>query len=181
MLLAALTPAHVPAPVASLIGFSAIFLPGLVLAAGASLIWFADHKHTRPVLQSNDSVAELSTSVQVNVYLQRVVKGINATAVGLVWSAVIRLWEKGYLRSDEDPFKARGLAEQTGSFTLHSTWTMSSVSLARGASLGDNPWWIVVAVIAFSGNRWYSVPPPMAIGLGGLLGLVWGYAVYGSA
>jgi hypothetical protein len=157
-----------------------MFLPGLVLAAGTSLIWFADRGSGLPVSQADGPAAKTRPTVQGNIHIRRIVKGVNAAAVGLVWSAVVRLWEKGYLRSDDDSFTARGFIEQTSVFTTQPTWTTMSVSPARGTSLGDNPWWIVVAVIAFSGNRWYGLAPPLAIGLGGVLGLLWGYTVYGS-
>lgn len=76
-------------------------------------------------------------------------RGVNAGAVGLVWTAVYRLWEAGYLRADN----------------------------ANGESLGIEPWWVVVAAVAFSGNRWFGIPPAISIGLGGLMGLLWSYAV----
>ena len=135
MLLAVLTPTGVPSPIAALIGFLAIFSPGLILAAGASAIW---------------------GSLRKNVYIRRILRGINAAAVGLVWTAVVRLWNAGYLRVESS----------TGETGL-------SVVEARGASLGEKPWWFVVAAVAYSGNRWYKFPPPIAIALGGAMGLAW--------
>lgn len=74
-------------------------------------------------------------------------RGINAAAIGLVWTAVYRLWEFGYL----------------------------SPSSSSGKSLGLEAWWLVVAATAFCGNQWYGVPAPVAIMLGGVLGIArWG-------
>ena len=153
-----------------------MFAPGMILACGCTLIWFAyydaekGHKDVR-------STAKDTSSVRGNVHIQRVLKGVYAAAVGLVWSAVVRLWEKGYLRSSD------GLI--TGNFTEQLQASMSYMSYsfilpARGTSLGDNPCWIVVAVVAFTGNRWYGVSPPLSILLGGCLGFLWGYTTYGG-
>jgi len=73
-------------------------------------------------------------------------RGVNAAAVGLIWTAVYRLWEAGNLTSTDS-----------------------------GTSLGSDPWWIVVAAVAFSANQWYGLPPAICIGMGGVLGIArWG-------
>ncbi|KAK8079028.1 hypothetical protein PG994_002835 [Apiospora phragmitis] len=41
-----------------------------------------------------------------------------------------------------------------------------------GRSLGDDPWWVVVAASAYVGGRYFGVVPPIAIVLGSVLGLV---------
>ena len=94
------------------------------------------------------------------MYVRRVLRGVNAAAIGLVWTAVVRLWNTGYLR----------VVSTSGQGGL-------SLAEARGASLGEHTWWFVVAAIAYCGNRWYKFPPPVAIGLGGALGLAWGGVV----
>ncbi|KAH8110549.1 chromate transporter [Phellopilus nigrolimitatus] len=105
------------------LGFMGIFLPGMVLATGMSALWRSLRRH------------------RIAVYLLR---GVNAGAVGLVWTAVYRLWESGYLEPES----------------------------AKGSSLGKHPLWVAVSVIAFSGNCWFDVPPPVAIASGGALSLL---------
>lgn len=74
-------------------------------------------------------------------------RGINAAAIGLVWTAVYRLWEAGYL------------TEQS----------------SNGQSLGNDAWWLVVAAVAFCSNEWYGVPAAVSILIGGVLGIArWG-------
>jgi chromate transport protein ChrA len=79
-----------------------------------------------------------------------VLRGVNATAVGLVFTAVYRLWEIGYLTADS----------------------------GRGKSLAGDPWWVVVAAVTYSGSAWFKLPPALAIMLGAVLGLVW-YGIAG--
>ena len=76
-------------------------------------------------------------------------RGINAAAVGLVFTAVYRLWGIGYL-------------------------TPESVN---GKSLAENPWWVVVTALAYAESAWFSVPPAVAIMVGAVLGLAWFGAV----
>jgi chromate transport protein ChrA len=74
-----------------------------------------------------------------------VFRGINATAVGFVFAAVYRLWENGYL----------------------------SAAQSRGGSLSQEPWWVIVSATTFTVVEWFSVPPPVAILVGGISGLGW--------
>jgi chromate transport protein ChrA len=106
------------------LGFVGIFLPGIALAVGFQSIW--------RVLRTNP----LTISV---------LRGVNATAVGLVYTAVYRLWEIGYL----------------------------SAKASAGQSLGKEPFWLVVAALTYSANAWFRVPIPAAIIAGGILGLCW--------
>jgi chromate transport protein ChrA len=69
--------------------------------------------------------------------------GVNATAVGLVFTAVYRLWEIGYLTPER----------------------------SDGQSLAKEPWWVVVAVVTYAESAWFKVPPAMAIVIGAILGL----------
>jgi hypothetical protein len=70
---------------------------------------------------------------------------VNASAVGLVFTAVYRLWEIGYLApQDRD-----------------------------GQSLAKEPWWVVVAAVTYAESAWFKVPPAAAILLGAALGLCW--------
>lgn len=76
-------------------------------------------------------------------------RGLNATAVGLVFTAVYRLWEIGYLVPED----------------------------SRGRSLASEPWWVVVAAVTYAESAWFKVPPAVAILLGAVLGLCWYGAV----
>jgi chromate transport protein ChrA len=84
-------------------------------------------------------------SSRENRTVMSVLRGINATAVGFLFAAVYRLWRNGYL----------------------------SVTHSRGGSLGQEPWWVVVAATTFTMVEWFSVPPPVAILSGGVAGLAW--------
>ncbi|KAG8946146.1 hypothetical protein FRC04_012001 [Tulasnella sp. 424] len=124
--LAALTAkgAGIPSIVGAILGWVGIFLPGLALVTSATSLF--------PLIRKYKFVASI-------------LRGVNAGAIGLVWTAVYRLWEIGYL-----------------------TPTATS-----GTSLGLDPWWVVVALVAFSGNRWFKVPAPVSILIGGMMGIVW--------
>lgn len=111
-------------PAGAVIAYVAIFLPGLALAVAAQSFW--------RVLRRRKWVGDL-------------LRGINATAVGLVFTAVYRLWEIGNLT--------------TGG--------------TAGASLALDPWWVVVAAVTYAESAWFGVPPAVAIVVGAVLGLVW--------
>lgn len=72
-------------------------------------------------------------------------RGIHATAVGLVFTAVYRLFKIGYLDSE----------------------------VQDGGSLGRDPWWVVTIAIRYVGGMHFKVPPPLAIVLGAFIGLIW--------
>jgi chromate transport protein ChrA len=112
-----------PTAATAFIGFLGIFTPGITLATGFQSLW-GRIRRWRAV--------------------QSAVRGTNAAAVGLIWTAVYRLWEIGYLRE----------------------------GMSTGTSLGAEPFYLVIAAMAFSSNRWYRVPAPVAIVFGGALGLV---------
>jgi chromate transport protein ChrA len=114
----------------TLLGYIGIFVPGIVLAVGVQSIW--------QVMRAKAWVVSL-------------LRGINATAVGLVFTAVYRLWEIGYLTPES----------------------------GNGKSLGQEPWWVVVATLTYAETAWFKVPPAMAIIFGAVLGLAW-YGVVGQ-
>lgn len=72
------------------------------------------------------------------------IRGINAAAVGLIFTAVYRLWEIGYI--DEQ--------------------------YTSGSSLGRDPWWVVVAATSYTGAAYFSTPVPVVIVLGAAMGLI---------
>lgn len=117
-----------PTVVGALLAYIGIFLPGLTLAVGVQSLWRV--LRTKPVIVS-------------------LLRGINATAVGLVFTAVYRLWEIGYLTPEE----------------------------SQGQSLAREPWWVVVAVVTYAESAWFKMPAAPAILLGGVLGLAWYGAV----
>ncbi|KAF1968880.1 putative chromate ion transporter [Bimuria novae-zelandiae CBS 107.79] len=117
-----------PTVFGAVLGFVGIFLPGLALAVAVQSFWRA--------LRRKKWVVDL-------------LRGVNATAVGLVFTAVYRLWEIGYLTPEA----------------------------GRGQSLALEPWWVVVAAITYAESAWFGIPPAIAIVLGAVLGLCWYGAV----
>ncbi|XXH03495.1 hypothetical protein Hte_009900 [Hypoxylon texense] len=77
-------------------------------------------------------------------WVKSVVRGVSAGATGFIYTAVYRIWQIGYI---DEGFEA-------------------------GKSLGDDPWWLVVSATAFVGCRYFKFPPPVAIGIGSVMGLV---------
>jgi chromate transport protein ChrA len=108
----------------ALIGYVAIFLPGIMLHTGTMGIW---------------------KNVRQYRFVISALRGVNATAVGLVYAAVYRLWEIGFL----------------------------SQQFSGGASLGMDPWWLVTTATSFVGGMWFGLKAPYAIVLGGVMGMVW--------
>lgn len=119
-----------PTVIGALLGYLGMFFPGIILAVGVQSIWQA---------------------LRAKTWVVSLLKGINATAVGLVFTAVYRLWEIGYLTAES----------------------------SDGKSLAGEPWWVVVAAVTYAETAWFKVPPAMAIVFGAVLGLVW-YGVVGQ-
>jgi hypothetical protein len=69
--------------------------------------------------------------MRTKAWVLSLLRGINATAVGLVFTAVYRLWEIGYLTPES----------------------------SNGKSLADEPWWVVVAALACGDHRWCCSGP----------------------
>lgn len=120
-----------PLVVGSLLGFVGIFPPGLILAVGVQGLWRV---------------------LRTKALFVSMLRGINATALGLVFTAVYRLWEIGYLTPE----------------------------VSQGQSLAKEPWWVVVAVLTYAQSAWFKVPAAAAIIFGGVLGLGW-YAAVGRS
>ena len=113
-----------PTILGAFLGYLGIFIPGVTLAVGFQSLW--------RVLRKKRVVTSL-------------LRGINATAVGLVFTAVYRLWQIGYLTPED----------------------------SMGKPLAEEPWWLVVSVVTYAGNAWFHVPAPVGILIGGILGLCW--------
>ena len=73
-----------------------------------------------------------------------VLRGVNAAAVGLIFTAVYKLWQIGRLT-----------AESQG-----------------GSPLGGDPWLVLITATAYVGGAWFGVNAPVAILAGGMLGIV---------
>ncbi|EKG17479.1 Chromate transporter [Macrophomina phaseolina MS6] len=124
----ALQRSQFPTVLGALLGFLGIFFPGITLAVAVQSFW--------RVLRTKKWVVDL-------------LRGVNAAAVGLVFTAVYRLWEIGYLTS----------------------------KVSQGQSLALEPWWVVVAAVTYAESAWFNVPPALAIVIGAVLGLCWYGAV----
>ncbi|OAA47843.1 Chromate transporter [Metarhizium rileyi] len=107
----------------AILGLFGIFLPGIILVHGTMGVWSA--LRSKPWVKSG-------------------LRGVNAGAVGLIYTAVYRIWQVGYI---DEGFQS-------------------------GKSLGDDPWWVVVSATAYIGGRHFGVPAALAIMLGAVLGLV---------
>ncbi|GFF87285.1 hypothetical protein IFM53868_05097 [Aspergillus udagawae] len=107
----------------AIIAFCGIFTPGIVLVHGTMGVW--------GLLRSRR-------------WVKSAVRGINAGAVGLIYTAVYRIWQIGYI---DEGFQS-------------------------GKSLGDDPWWVVVTAASYVGGRYFGIAPPLAILLGAALGLI---------
>jgi chromate transport protein ChrA len=114
----------IPPFAGAIIGFLAIFSPGIWLYTGFIGLW------------------EKVRKIQA---VRAALRGVHAAAVGLVFTAVYRLFEIGYL--DEN--------------------------VQSGGSLSRDPWWIVIVATSFVGGLNFKVPPPLAIIVGAVMGLIW--------
>ncbi|KAF2446169.1 chromate ion transporter-like protein [Karstenula rhodostoma CBS 690.94] len=121
---------RIPTIFGAVLAFVGIFTPGLVLAVGVQSIWQV---------------------VRTKAWVLSLLRGINAAAVGLVFTAVYRLWGIGYLTAESND----------------------------GKSLAEEPWWVVVAAVTYAETAWFDVPPALAIIFGAVLGVGW-YGAVGS-
>ncbi|KAM5347663.1 hypothetical protein ACJ41O_007487 [Fusarium nematophilum] len=108
----------------AILGFLGIFVPGLTTVHGTMGIWNA---------------------VRGWRWVKSALRGVNAAAVGLIYTAVYRLWQIGYI--DE--------------------------GFQQGTSLAVEPWWVVVTATSYVGGYWFRVSPPVAIVMGAVMGLIW--------
>jgi len=108
----------------AVVGYLGIFLPGMWLVHGTMGMWAA---------------------VRSKRWVKSTVRGVNAGAVGLIYTAVYRLWQIGYI--DE--------------------------GYRSGTSLAVEPWWVVVTATSYVGGMWFGVKPWVAIIMGGAMGMIW--------
>lgn len=113
-----------PAIAGAILGYIGIFAPGLIMVHGTMGIW---------------------KTLRSRPWFKAVLRGINAAAVGLIYTAVYKLWEIGFV----------------------------DASTSSGTSLGREPWWVVTAATSYTATAWFGMPVPAAILLGGVMGLIW--------
>lgn len=113
----------VPSFVGALIALVAIFAPGLVIMLGFLGLW---------------------QTLEGRAWFQAILRGVNAAAVGLVFTAVYKLSEIGRV----------GVAGGEG-----------------GQPLGGDPWLIFLTAAAFVSGKWFGVNAPVAILMGGTGGI----------
>ncbi|KAI4131246.1 MAG: hypothetical protein LQ338_001340 [Usnochroma carphineum] len=119
-----------PAFAGALVAFVAIFAPGVVIVLGFLGVW---------------------AKLQGRAWFGGVLRGVNAAAVGLVFTAVYKLWEIGLVGDGG----AGGAAGGGGG----------------GMPLGGDPWLVAVTAGAFVGGKWFRVSAPVAILCGGVAGV----------
>jgi chromate transport protein ChrA len=112
-----------PSAAGAVIGYLGIFVPGLATVHGEMGLWSA---------------------LRGKRWVRSALRGINAAAVGLIYTAVYRLWQIGFV----------------------------DVGSESGQSLGNDPWWVVVTATSYVGGRWFALNPPLAIILGAIMGLI---------
>ncbi|KAI0527765.1 chromate transporter [Xylaria bambusicola] len=111
-------------PVAgAFIGFVGIFTPGMVLCHSIIGLW--------------------GTLRGLRI-VRSALRGFNAAAVGLIYTAVYRLWQVGYI----------------------------DVDFVQGVSLGNEAFWVVIAATSYTGGAWFRLKAPVCIILGAVLGLL---------
>ena len=101
----------------AVIGGLGMFLPGIVLVHGTMGVW---------------------GSVRGWRWVKSIVRGINAAAVGLIYTAIYRLWQIGWVEEGSQ----------------------------QGTSLSNDPWWVVVTATSYVGGCWFGLNPPTAISIG---------------
>ncbi|KAL8746532.1 MAG: hypothetical protein Q9184_007734 [Pyrenodesmia sp. 2 TL-2023] len=127
--LAAKGVAGFPSVAGALIAFVAIFAPGLVIVVGFLGVWGL---------------------LEGRRWFGALLRGVNAAAVGLVFTAVYKLWEIGLVGAPAGGGGGGG---------------------GGGMPLGGDPWLVAVTGAAFVGGQWFRVSAPVAILCGGLAGI----------
>lgn len=113
-----------PSVLGAVLGFVAIFTPGVWVQTAFLGVW---------------------RTLRSKRYFRCLLRGLHATAVGLVYTAVYRLWQIGLLDRNSQ----------------------------SGRPLGDDAWWVAVTATSFVGGRWFGLSAPGAIVVGAVMGVVW--------
>lgn len=112
----------VPSYIGAVIAFIAMYAPGLFIVVGFMGLW---------------------RILRDKAWFLAILRGVNAAAVGLVFTAVYKLWQIGYL----------------------------TAVVQGGSPLGTDPWLVAITGTAFVGGAWFRMNPPVAILLGGAMGM----------
>lgn len=112
----------VPSYLGALIAFVAMYAPGLFIVVGFTGLW---------------------RILRDKAWFLAILRGVNAAAVGLVFTAVYKLWQIGYL----------------------------TAVVQSGSPLGTDPWLVAITGTAFVGGAWFKMKPPITILLGGAMGV----------
>lgn len=107
----------------ALIAFVAVHTPGIVIVVGFMGLW---------------------RILRTRRWFLAILRGVNAGSVGLVYTAVYKLWQIGYL----------------------------TAAVQGGKPLGNDAWLVAITATAYVGVAWYKINPPTAILLGGAMGMV---------
>lgn len=114
-----------PSYIGASLSFVAMYAPGLFIVIGFMGLWRV---------------------MQDKPWFFRVLRGVNAAAIGLVFTAVYKLWQIGMLEP----------GDQGG---------------GTGKPLGGDPWLVAITGTAYVGGAWFGLSPPVAILLGGAMGV----------
>lgn len=88
--------------------------------------------------------------LQHRAWFLSILRGVNAAAVGLVFAAVYKLWQIGCL-----------------------------TAAAQAQPLGTDPWLVAIVGTAYVGGAWFKLSPPVAILVGGAMGVArWAIVVH---
>ncbi|KAF4332726.1 chromate transporter [Fusarium beomiforme] len=110
--------------IGAILGFLGIFIPRLLTVHGTMGVWSA---------------------IRGWRWVKSSLRGVNAAAVGLLYTAVYRLWQIGHIDK----------------------------GFQQGTSLAVDPWWVVMTATSYVGGYWFRVSPPVAILTGAIMGLIW--------
>lgn len=112
----------VPSYIGALIAFVAMYAPGMFIVVGFMGLW---------------------RLLREKAWFLAILRGVNAAAVGLVFTAVYKLWQMGYL----------------------------TAAVQSGSPLGTDPWLVAITGTAYVGGAWFKMSPPVAILIGGAMGV----------
>lgn len=109
---------------AAALGFLGMYIPGIVMKTTILAVW---------------------KKIRGNRYVTSALKGLECGAVGLVFTAVFRLWRIGFIKEGSE----------------------------YGSHIDTEPWFALISVASFVASRWYQIKPPISIAAGGVLGMIW--------
>lgn len=106
------------------LGFVGIYVPGILIKTSILALW---------------------KKMRNNSLLNSGLKGVECGAVGLVFTAVYRLWNIGLINQEAQ----------------------------SGSPINSNPWFVLISIASFTASKWFGMVPPGAIVSGGFLGMIW--------